>query len=382
MRAAIELRSSLVPYIYTAARNTYDTGVATVHPLYYDYPSRDEAYRFSTEFAFGDDIIVAPVTQPLNAYGLAPNNIWVPPGLWVEWFSGKLWTGPLTLSRSFALDDIPVFVKAGSIIPQSPAGNSKPLVGSARLIPSVLTFNIFAFANGKGNTSVYEDDGNSTSYQNAQGVWTTVNYNQLSGTKISVILSTQGSFPGFPTTRSVIFRIIGVFDPTVVLLNGQPISFDPFAISTPSWNYDGDSLAIVVTTQPISTTYVTLDLETSAPITNALLNGFTLQVKRAKTVKGLLDNQFSATYQEDYPAVINAASAGFRISSNPSSAQAVLGAFPALFTQAISQVQALKFDSTAQNTTLSLLIDAQNVAGGGNFALPELGFSSSLKQDL
>jgi hypothetical protein len=281
----------------------------------------------------------------------------------VEWFSGKLWTGPLALNRSFALDDIPVFVKAGSIIPQLPV-NDKLLLGSAQAFPSALQLNVFAFPNGKGNSSIFEDDGNTTSYLSGQGVWTTVTYSQQTTTKINVaVRTTGGSFPGYSATRSLVFKVIGVFNPTTVSLNGQSVPFDPFISSTPSWSFDGDALAIVITTNPIPTTSVSLDIELSSSITSALLDGFTLQVNRAKTVKALLDGAFPFAWQEDYTAVINAASTGYRISANPSTARTELTAFPALLAQAIDQILAIPIlDPKLQNTTLSLLKDAQSIS--------------------
>ena len=64
MREAVKLRYALFPYIYTMARETYDTGVSLCRPLYYDYPEDDEAYAFENEYMFGNDILVAPITEP------------------------------------------------------------------------------------------------------------------------------------------------------------------------------------------------------------------------------------------------------------------------------------------------------------------------------
>jgi len=259
------------------------------------------------------------------------------------------------------LEDIPVFVKAGSIIPQSPLGNQNSLIGGAQHVPSLLAFNVFAFPSGKGSTSIYEDDGNTTAYISGAGVWTTVTYSQVSPTKVTVGLKSTGTFPGFPSVRSLQFKIIGVFNPLNVALNGLVVPYDPFTVTTPSWKYDGDILAIVVTTSALPTSSaVALDIDTSSAITSALLDGYALQVRRAKTVKGLLDNQFPSVYQETYAAVVNAASTGFRISANPAFAKAELAAFPALYALAIDQVIALtSLDQRVQNVTVSLLKDAQ-----------------------
>ena len=60
---AVRLRYTLFPYIYTMAREAYDTGISMCRPLYYEYPDMEEAYSFDGEYFFGNDILVAPVTE-------------------------------------------------------------------------------------------------------------------------------------------------------------------------------------------------------------------------------------------------------------------------------------------------------------------------------
>ena len=59
-RDAIYLRYALIPYIYTMARWSYDTGVGMCRPMYYDYPEADEAYRYEGQYMFGNDILGSP----------------------------------------------------------------------------------------------------------------------------------------------------------------------------------------------------------------------------------------------------------------------------------------------------------------------------------
>jgi len=68
------LRQALVPYFYTAARRTYDTGLSVVLPLHYLYPEYDQAYAYSNQYFFGEDILVSPISQPIdNQTGLVNN---------------------------------------------------------------------------------------------------------------------------------------------------------------------------------------------------------------------------------------------------------------------------------------------------------------------
>ena len=121
LRSAFQLRYSMQPYIYTEARRTYDTGVAFFRPLYYDYPEANQAYTSRNEYLYGDEMLVNPVVAPADKVsGLATESLWLPRGDWIEWPTGKHFTGPTTAQRSFSIDQTPVYVKAGAIVPMQP----------------------------------------------------------------------------------------------------------------------------------------------------------------------------------------------------------------------------------------------------------------------
>ena len=85
MREAIRLRYDLTPYIYTAARQGYDTGVSMTRPLYYYWPKEDKAYEWKEEFMFGDDILATTVCKPVDKVtGLAERAMWFPEG--TDWY--------------------------------------------------------------------------------------------------------------------------------------------------------------------------------------------------------------------------------------------------------------------------------------------------------
>src|SRR5260370_34708913 len=113
MRDAFVLRYALIPYIYTAAREAYDTGIAICRPMYYDYPDANEAYEARNQYMFGNSILVAPIAAPVSrASQLAATSVWLPPGEWFEWATGaRLHSAPNgnRVQRNFALDQIPVF---------------------------------------------------------------------------------------------------------------------------------------------------------------------------------------------------------------------------------------------------------------------------------
>ena len=116
LRSTIRQRYALAPYIYTMARKAYDEGISLCRPMYYEWPEASEAYAFRNQYLFGDDILVAPVTAP-GKEGYATVKVWLPEGKWYEWQTGTMLDGGRTVERTFALDEYPVYVRAGAILP-------------------------------------------------------------------------------------------------------------------------------------------------------------------------------------------------------------------------------------------------------------------------
>jgi alpha-glucosidase len=161
------LRQSLIPYLYTAGRRTYDSGLSIVLPLYYLYPENDEAYSYSNQYFFGQNIFVSPISQPIsNATGLVENwPIWFPPDFqWVNFFTGDL---PVSSgSESFTLDEMPAYAQVGSIIPLLPEPrSSRDRIGRAQRIPQTLLLYTLIGGSSKGRGYIYDDDGTTIAYQ-------------------------------------------------------------------------------------------------------------------------------------------------------------------------------------------------------------------------
>src|SRR3712207_6728262 len=97
----LRLRGSLVPYLYTLARDARDRGVPMVRALYLQWPRRPAAYRHTTQYTLGRNVLVAPVADPGDP---ATTTVWFPPGTWVDWFSGERHRGPATEELSVPLE--------------------------------------------------------------------------------------------------------------------------------------------------------------------------------------------------------------------------------------------------------------------------------------
>lgn len=117
----LKLRHELVPYLYTASHKTATEGRALVEPLYYAWDT-DCAYRYTTEYLFGGELLVAPVTTKCYPDGYARVRAWLPEGKWTDIFTGdeyEIGQGGKELTLHRSLDSIPVFAKSGGILPLS-----------------------------------------------------------------------------------------------------------------------------------------------------------------------------------------------------------------------------------------------------------------------
>ncbi len=244
LRADFQLRYALQPYLYTEARRTYDTGVAFLHPLYYDWPDADTAYTTKNEYMFGDQLIVSPVTTPADkTSGLATEKIWLPEGEWVEWPTGKHFTGPTTVERGFSIDQIPVYIKAGSIIPTQPEAlytGQKPV--------DPLVINVWPLTPGASSSySAYEDSGVSVEYQRGVFARTPIKA-QESGDALRVEIGpVEGGYPGMLHARSYQLRLPDDWPPASISVNGRTIAHGQMEGGR-GWTFDGNTLTTIIPT--------------------------------------------------------------------------------------------------------------------------------------
>jgi len=230
MKKFMKLRQSLVPYIYTHSRLTYENSLGLLLPLYYRYPEHDEAYTFKYEYFFGQDLIVAPISQPRdNSTNMVEWSYWIPSGDWINIFTLDLYSGPLIVNKRFTLNEMPVFARAGSVIPMLPS--DVPSLGQAQLIPDRVKWLAMIGGQVSGSGLLYDDDGNNQDYQSGQYSWTNASY-LVTGQNLDamtfMIHASQGTFDGMPTTRRYVINIKGVLPATSVSVNGKDAKYVPY----------------------------------------------------------------------------------------------------------------------------------------------------------
>ena len=335
MRQSFVRRNAMQPYIYTEARKTHDTGVGFLRPLYYDWPEATEAYDAKNEYMFGDNIFVDPITQPVAKDSqLAHVTVWLPPGDWIEWDTGARLQGPATVERSFSLSQIPVYVKAGSIIPMQPATHV-PRTSTEPLILSVFPMN-----DGHVSTyRLYDDVGDTPGYEYGESAWTPIRAS-LSGDGRLLNVSVapvEGRYPGMPNERAYELRFPGSWPPSAVSVNGKPL---PFAKrkGTIGWRFEGDTLTTIVTTARVpvnSTLKISLRIGLDMARNRSLLDGFAGKLARVRETYDLLNANWPVAWSPD--ELVSAMQTGDRVGYFPKTAlaevsalQKKLAALPAL----------------------------------------------------
>lgn len=205
----IKLRYRLLPYIYSLAWQVTSDAATFMQPLIMDFPEDTHTVNISHEYLFGHAFLVSPVTQ--SFYTSKANEetrtdfakvqtwpVYLPKGCdWYNFWTDEKISGGKEVQCKAPIDEIPLFVKAGSIIPLG------PVMQYATQIPdSVLEIRIYPGADG--NFILYEDENNNYDYEN--GVYSTIRFEWNDKSKILTIDSRKGDFPGM--LRSRIFKVV------------------------------------------------------------------------------------------------------------------------------------------------------------------------------
>jgi len=232
----LRLREALLPYTYTLAADSHETGLPMARPLYLDYPDQPEAYENPTEYLYGQDVLVAPVTTPGD---VASTTVWFPPGRWVDYFTGATFTGPATTTLSVPLDQMPVFVRQGGIVTEQPAG-----AGSGP--PHALTASVYP--GGSGSFDLYGDAGSGLGYSKGEDTRTliTTSSSGVAGTPTVrvTIDAARGSYPGEPASVATTVKIVDVTRPDRVTLNGRALR--AASGQGPRWTYTAATATLTV----------------------------------------------------------------------------------------------------------------------------------------
>lgn len=213
-RKFVSLRYQLLPYLYTMFWQYIEEGLPMLKPLvYYDQEDTQTHYR-NDEFIFGNQILVCPILEP-NAVG---RRMYIPRGEWYNYWTNDLFVGGKEIWVDTKFDEIPVFVKAGAIIPKYPV---QQYVGELEF--DELTLDVY-FKNGKEKSVVYEDAQDGYDYK--KGRYSFLSFRTIGKEKELIIqLHKEGKYDT-PYSKYKI-NLIGLpFKVTEIEIDNEKIEFD------------------------------------------------------------------------------------------------------------------------------------------------------------
>ncbi len=170
IRRFLKLRYELLPFLYTVLEEAHRTGVPVFRPLVLNYPDDPNTYNIDDQFMIGDDLLVAPILKP----DLTRRLVYLPAGKWYDYWTNKQIEGGTMIPIEAPLETVPMFVRAGAMIPTAPPRN---YIGEKPADP--ITFNIYPTESGSASAALYEDDGLSPAYKTGMFLRTTLSVKRV-----------------------------------------------------------------------------------------------------------------------------------------------------------------------------------------------------------
>ncbi len=240
----LRLRHKLLPYIYTMNYRTHTECRAICEPMYYAYPEDENAYKCRNEFFFGTELIAAPITEHTSdKTNLAGVSVWLPEGRYTDIFTGRIYSGNRFVKMFRDLESIPVFAKEGAIIPMS-ANDRKNDCSN----PETLEVLVYR---GNNTFTLYEDDGETLSYQNGEYLKTAFTVAE-NGKNISFrIAKAEGTSAVAPENRTYILKFKDIVEGKV------SVKIDGAGAEVKTETADG-TLCVNVSASPDSTVEISI----------------------------------------------------------------------------------------------------------------------------
>ncbi|MGG7076179.1 TIM-barrel domain-containing protein [Bifidobacterium sp. YIT 13610] len=255
MVGSLRLRHMMLPYLYTMNYRAAFEGMPLVEPMYWADPNNPQAYEVPDEFRFGTELLVAPIVSDNDESAqLGSTEAWLPQGEWYDFFDGRRYVSAGESGRRLevwrAIDRMPVFAKAGGIVPlqQLGEGNKVNDLGN----PESLQVLVFPGANG--SFTLKEDDGSAESGEDQTHVADTrmsFDWKNTDNATQFTVSPVEGCAVAIPAQRNweVVFR--GVAQPD---MQNVRIEIDGKACDTAEITYDQQTLSLSVVVRDVPST--------------------------------------------------------------------------------------------------------------------------------
>jgi alpha-glucosidase (family GH31 glycosyl hydrolase) len=213
---ALRFRVRLVPYLHTMNHRAAREGVPLVLPMYHLAPDEPAAYSVPNEFAFGTELIVAPITTPRDAVTLLGSaKAWLPEGTWTDIATGVVIDGGRTVELHRDLGSVPAFLKAGGILPLAAEHETDATRNPQHL-------EVLVAPGADGTFTLVEDDDTGTTPATIPTVRTPLDWDQRGGTL--TIGAADGPAGIVPETRTWTVTLLGMPEDAGVRVDGRAIA--------------------------------------------------------------------------------------------------------------------------------------------------------------
>jgi alpha-glucosidase/alpha-D-xyloside xylohydrolase len=206
----LELRYRLLPYTYSVAKETTETGLPMIRALWLHYPDDPAAVTRGDQFLWGGDLLVSPVVEK----GATARRLYLPRGVWFDYWTEERIEGGREIERKVDLETMPLHVRAGSVLPIGPV---KQFVEQ----PTDTPLTVVVYPGADGTTTIYEDDGKSFAYRKGDEMRLEIAWRDRDR-RLTFRLA-RGSRMRAPATRHMVVRVAGSETSRNVKFAGEPV---------------------------------------------------------------------------------------------------------------------------------------------------------------
>ena len=212
MIEALQFRHRLVPYLHTMNHRAAVDGVPLVRPMYHLAPGDRRAYRVPNQFAFGSDLLVAPITAPRDRVTLrGAVRAWLPPGAWIDVFTGTVYDGDREIELHRDGRSIPALLRAGGILPLAAEDDLDATRNPERL-------EVLVAPGADGELTLVEDDGTGTTPDDIPTARTTLSWRQ-GGAELEIVAA-EDPHGVLPAARTWTVTFLGLDPDTSLRVDG------------------------------------------------------------------------------------------------------------------------------------------------------------------
>lgn len=277
----LHLRHQLIPYLYTETYRQHQDMIPMIRPMYYEYPMRNRAYTEKNQYLFGSQLMVCPITAPADkATGMGRVKVWIPTGIWTDFFNGKVYCGHRVTVLNRPVDQYPVLAKAGAIVPTAVHKEGCNDTSNPE------NLEILVFPGADGHYTLFEDDGLTDAFTHGKACFTEFTYNEKEGL---FTIAAKGDFSCIPANRKykITFRGFKEFN----VEGADSVSYDPLTHSVTA------EISVTNLAQPVTLRLIDAQMTKNEDAAERALN-FLRFAQVSINLKQLIQNMLNAGYDK------------------------------------------------------------------------------------